>query len=160
MTWPVFALPFETAFLQCLIFFFSMCGLDSEYFTSSLGLLVRNLRKGTGWFHTLQTNMFGKCENMLLPWGRGTFTKHSVNLKCSNQAPPDCCALRPANENAMIITQKALELGKPGMKCRIIWERECLNWCMTLVGKEEKKWKGSYLGSRACLFYTQICKHL
>lgn len=56
------------------------------------------------------------------------------HLNCPNQSPPDCHAQGLANGNAMIITQKALGLGKPAMKCWIIRKRsvycvwlECIN---------------------------------
>lgn len=43
--------------------------------------------------------------------------KHFMDLNCPNPSPPDCGAQGLANGNAMIITQKTLELGKLAMKC-------------------------------------------
>lgn len=53
----------------------------------------------------------------LSPEAVQTFSKHLVDLNCPNQSSPDCCAQGHANGNAMIITQKALGLGKLGVKC-------------------------------------------
>lgn len=58
-----------------------------------------------------------------------TFYKHFSDLNWPNQSPPDCCAQRLANGNAMIITRKTLGLGMPGIKCWIIRKLKCLHVC-------------------------------
>lgn len=55
------------------------------------------------------------------------------NLNCPNQSPPDCCARGLANEKCCDNHPESLELGKGGVKCRIIRERECLPGCVTRV---------------------------